>query len=83
MLTSTRRDGWEFNMANIGMPELILIAAVCLSLVTVAWPTGRICRRAGFSPWLGVVAIVPIANIVLLWFLALAEWPAVRRRVDA
>jgi len=63
-------------MADIGMPELIIVAAVCLSLFTVAWPTCLICRRAGFSPWLGVVAIVPIANIVLLWFLALAEWPA-------
>jgi hypothetical protein len=53
-------------------------------LVTFAWPTCLVCRRAGFSPWLGVVAIVPIANIVLLWFLALAEWPAVSRRgVDA
>jgi hypothetical protein len=71
-------------MANIGMPELILISAVCLSVATVAWPTCLVCRRAGFSPWLGVWAIVPIANIVLLWFLALAEWPAARPRgVDA
>ena len=71
-------------MANIGMPELILISALCLSVVTVVWPTCLICRRAGFSPWLGVVAIVPIANIVFLWFLALAEWPAARPRgVDA
>jgi hypothetical protein len=33
-------------------------------------------RRAGFFPWLGGLAIVPIANIVLLWFLAIAKWPA-------
>jgi hypothetical protein len=63
-------------MSSIGMPELIIVAALCLSLLTVAWPTCLICRRAGFSPWIGVVAIVPIANIVLLWFLALAKWPA-------
>jgi hypothetical protein len=71
-------------MDRIGMPELIVVAALCVSLLTVVWPTSRICRRAGFSPWLGVLAIVPIANIVLLWFLALAEWPAVTPRgVDA
>ena len=67
-------------MASFGMPEFILISAMCLSLVTVAWPTCLVCRRAGFSPWLGVLSIVPIANIVLLWYLALAEWPAVRPR---
>jgi hypothetical protein len=58
------------------MPEFIIIAALSLSVITVAWPMGRICRRAGFFPWLGGLAIVPIANIVLLWFLAIAKWPA-------
>jgi hypothetical protein len=67
-------------MDMIGMPELIVVVAVSFSLLTVAWPTARICRRVGFSPWLGVLAIVPIANIVLLWSLALAEWPALAPR---
>ena len=63
-------------MNTIGMPEYILVVGLFLSLFTVVWPMARICRRAGFSPWLGVIAIVPIANICLLWFLALASWPA-------
>jgi hypothetical protein len=63
-------------MYSVGMPEFILIAAVGLSLLTVAWPMARICRRAGFSPWLGGLAVVPIANILLLWFLAFSDWPA-------
>jgi hypothetical protein len=67
-------------MDSIGMPEFILVAALCASLLTVVWPMSRICRRAGFSPWLGLLAIVPIANVVLLWFLALAEWPAGQTR---
>jgi hypothetical protein len=67
-------------MDSFRMPEFIFVAALCGSLLTVVWPTSRICRRAGFSPWLGLWAIVPIANIVLLWFLALAEWPAAKTR---
>jgi hypothetical protein len=64
-------------MNIIGMPEFIIIGALCMSLVTVGWPMARICQRAGFSPWLGGLAVVPIANIVLLWFLALTDWPAI------
>jgi hypothetical protein len=35
--------------------------------LVVAWPASRICSRLGFSPWLGILAIVPIANVLLLW----------------
>ena len=49
---------------------------IALTLVVLMWPAGRICRRVGFSPWLGTLIVVPIANIILLWFVALARWPA-------
>ena len=55
---------------------ITLITTVTLALL--AWPASRICRRVGFSPWLGVLIIVPIVNVVLLWFVALARWPAMR-----
>lgn len=55
------------------LPIAIWVLAMALILI---WPAARICRKAGFSPLLGVLAVVPIANIVLLWFVALADWPA-------
>ena len=62
-------------------PELLLIAMVAAIVALVMiYPATRICRKAGFSPWLGIGIIVPIANLMLLWFLALAEWPARRDR---
>jgi hypothetical protein len=45
-----------------------------VSVVIVVWPAARICRRAGYSPFLGFVALVPMANIALLWFIALSPW---------
>ncbi len=33
----------------------------------------RICERLGFSKWLGLLMIVPIANLVLLGFLAFSH----------
>jgi hypothetical protein len=63
---------------QVGVPEVVVVAAIALMALVVAWPAGRICRRLGFSPWLGILAVVPIANIVLLWFVAMAPWPAPR-----
>ena len=57
-------------------PEgLIVLTVVLIYLVVVAWPAARICRRVGFSPWLGVLAIAPIVNVLLLWYVAFARWP--------
>ena len=64
-------------MERLGFAELLAIAAASLAmLVIVAWPASRICRRTGFPGWLGVLAVVPLANLVLLWVVALSPWPS-------
>lgn len=57
---------------SLGLPELLVLVVIA---VAVIWPASRVCAKAGYSPWLGLAAIIPGANILLLWFLALAEWP--------
>lgn len=66
-------------MASIGVPELVVVLAICAGLLVVIWPAARICRRVGYPSWLGVLSIVPVANVMLLWFVALAEWPSARQ----
>lgn len=61
---------------SIGPPELVVLSLIVAGLGAVAWPAARMLRRVGFSPWLGVLAVVPLANLVLLWFVAFAPWPA-------
>jgi len=64
-------------MFGLGMPEFFIVLILVLgSLVAMVWPATRICRRAGFSPWLGVLIVVPLANLLLLWFVAFSPWPA-------
>ena len=65
-------------MGPIGVPEILILCMILFSVLAIAWPAGRICRRIGFSPWLGVFAILPLANIALLWFVALSPWPGSR-----
>ncbi len=61
-----------------GSPEAIILLAVVANLLLVVYPAVKICRRLGFPAGLGVLAVVPIANLVLLWFVAFAAWPVDR-----
>jgi len=45
----------------------------------VVWPYSRIFRKAGFSPWLGLLMLVPGVNLFMIFFLAFADWPALKR----
>jgi hypothetical protein len=36
----------------------------------------RVLQRAGFSPWWALIGLVPLANLVMLWWFAFNRWPA-------
>ena len=65
-------------MGTIRIPELIFILAIASISLVMIWPASRICRRVGFPWWLGVLIVVPLGNVILLWFVAFAEWPLER-----
>jgi len=81
MLSSIRvanlESGRVENMfGSLGYPELGLVALMMVgSLVVVAWPASRICERVGLPRWLGLLAVVPLCNIGLLWYVAVSRWP--------
>jgi hypothetical protein len=62
-------------MTGIGLPEVVIVFAIVAACLVRGWPAGRICRRLGFSQWLGLLAVVPLGEVLLLWFVALARWP--------
>jgi len=74
-------------METVGMPgvaELGLISIVILlsgvgALLTVI-PFWKICSKAGFAGPLALLMLVPIANIVLPFYIAFAQWPAMKSR---
>lgn len=51
-----------------------------ISLLIVVVPMWRITSRAGFPAVLSLLVIVPVANLIFLWVLAFAEWPAEQLR---
>lgn len=44
-------------------------------LALIILPFCLIFRKAGYSPWWGLLMVVPIVNVVLLYFLAFSTWP--------
>lgn len=42
----------------------------------------RILSKTGHSGWLGLLMLVPIANVVLILILAFGEWPIHRELSD-
>lgn len=51
------------------MPVVILVA-----LAAVIVPFWFICKKAGFSPWLSLLNIVPFGGLILMYVLAFGEW---------
>jgi hypothetical protein len=59
---------------------------ICLILVVlIIIPFWFIFSKAGYSKWLSLLMVVPIINVVMLYFLAFSAWPSQRetQRDDA
>ncbi|HKF49124.1 MAG TPA: hypothetical protein VKB38_17325 [Terracidiphilus sp.] len=54
------------------MPFIIIIG-----LAIVIIPFWFICKKAGFSPWLSLLNVVPFGSLILWYVLAFAEWKVV------
>ena len=65
-------------MMGMGIPELAMSLFVLAMSAVLVWPAARICGRLGYSPWLAALVLVPLGNLLLLWFLAFTEWPIER-----
>ena len=39
-------------------------------------PFWLIFKKAGFSPWLSLLTLVPLAKYIVLWIVAFSEWKA-------
>lgn len=66
-----------------GMYEgLVILFVVPIAIVTSVLPFWMICKKAGFPPALSLLMLVPIANVVLPFYVAFTEWPALRQGRD-
>ncbi|MHB1197968.1 MAG: hypothetical protein ACYCZ6_00095 [Polaromonas sp.] len=59
-----------YGMGSFGFLTMLLIAAL------VVVPFWFIFSKAGYSKWLSLLMVVPVVNLIALYFLAFSEWPS-------
>ena len=52
----------------------ILPVIILVGLAIVIVPLWMICKKAGFSPWLSLLILIPLGGLILLYVLAFADW---------
>lgn len=46
-------------------------------------PFWRICKRVGHSPWLSLLILLPLINVIFIYFVAFSEWPSEKKGTTA
>jgi hypothetical protein len=73
LLAQSQPDQAQIQHMVVAMMAILpIIILICLAIVLI--PFWFICKKAGFSPWLTLLNIVPMGNLVLIYILAFAEW---------
>lgn len=68
----------------VGWPELVIIFLVfAMMAVLVVLPYWFIFSKAGYPGALALLMLVPLADIVMRFFLAFSKWPLERKLEDA
>jgi hypothetical protein len=63
-------EAMKMAMALIPMIGIMML----VFLVIIIVPFWFICKKAGFSPWLSLLNVIPAGNLILIYVLAFAEW---------
>ena len=51
-----------------------------IMVVVTILPFWFIFSKAGHSRWLSLLVMVPVVNVILLYFLAFSDWPSLRNK---
>jgi hypothetical protein len=63
-------------LRSIGLPELLIIfIAFCLVGLVPAIGFCQISKRLGWSPWLGLVTLIPLGTVFWSFFVGFSRWP--------
>ena len=73
-------------MGGMQMGAMMRMGGLCVShgLILLLWaaviilPFWKIFSNAGFSGWLSLLLLVPVVNLIVLYVIAFARWPARR-----
>jgi len=76
MLLQSSSDSLGAQQILMWLGPIALITGIIV-LAVILIPFWFICKKAGFSPWLTLLNILPGGGLVLIYVLAFAEWKVV------
>jgi SNF family Na+-dependent transporter len=54
---------------------LMFVIIMAVAVVVMLIPYWKIFQRTGQSPWLSLLMLLPLVNIIMLFILAFGTWP--------
>ena len=60
-------------LAMMAITPILFVIGMAIVIV----PFWYICKKAGFSPWLSLLNIVPLGGVVLWYVLAFSDWKVI------
>jgi ABC-type transport system involved in cytochrome c biogenesis permease subunit len=73
LLQSNTLDPEQAQKIALAMMAVMPIFYVVIMAIIII-PFWFICKKAGFSPWLSLLNLIPLGSLILLYILAFAEW---------
>jgi hypothetical protein len=84
LLQSSDQLDPEMIRRMIGAFLVIIPIIIVVSIAVVMIPSWFILKKAGFTPWLSLLCIMPtLGTLILLYVLAFAQWKVVPAPVQA
>ena len=60
----------------VSFAELFGIILFSAAIICPIW---RIFQKAGFPKWLSLLTVIPVVDLIVLYYVGLAHWPAQRK----
>lgn len=66
---------WGFAYGfGVGPLGMLIIAAL------LVWPFWRICEKAGYPGLMALLVLIPVVNLIFLYWFAFSDWPNMKRQ---
>jgi hypothetical protein len=65
------------NPRSLAIALILIAILIMIALVVTILPSWYICKKAGFSPWLSFLHILPFGTLIYLYVVAFSVWKVV------
>lgn len=57
------------------MEQIVFYILLGVLFLCILWAGARILEKAGFEPTMVLFLLIPVINIIMIWYFAFTDWP--------